>query len=55
MKYAMLLALLTSGCAHRRHVETGAPHLLKGCHEVSVNYKTEEITVICPMNPEATK
>jgi hypothetical protein len=50
MKTAVVLTLLMTGCAAKKHdhvVPPGSTHFY-GCREVSVNAKTGEITVICP-------
>jgi hypothetical protein len=52
MKYAAVLTLLViSGCAVKKPVAATAPgHIhYTNCHEVSVNYTTGQVTVICPL------
>lgn len=50
MKYA-LLALLMTGCAAKQRVPMKPEkHILTGCREVSVNVKTDEVTVVCPLH-----
>lgn len=57
MKLCAVALLLMTGCAHKKPVVANQPgvHRYKDCKEVSINYTAQEITVVCPLNPEVKK
>lgn len=59
MKYSRLalitLSMMTGCAAKHEHVQTPGARIVRGCREVAIDVKTDELIVRCPLHPKVKK